>query len=67
MWQCLTKLGHEVTRVSVVDSSGRCVMDELVKPHNPIYNYLTRYTQPFVDTLCATHRLLLQEKRGVCV
>lgn len=48
---CLTKLGHEVTRVSVVDSSGRCVMDELVKPHNPIYNYLTRFSGITKDIL----------------
>ena len=46
MWQCLTKMGQEVTRVSLVDSSGQCVLDELVKPQNPILNYLTRYAKP---------------------
>nr|XP_020655234.1 putative RNA exonuclease NEF-sp [Pogona vitticeps] len=41
---CLTDKGSELTRISVVDSSGQCIMDELVKPKLPIRNYLTSYS-----------------------
>ncbi|XP_043567863.1 RNA exonuclease 5-like [Chiloscyllium plagiosum] len=41
---CLTTKGNELTRVSVVNADGCCVMDELVKPDNPILNYLTRFS-----------------------
>ncbi|XP_078095964.1 RNA exonuclease 5 isoform X2 [Mustelus asterias] len=39
---CLTTKGNELTRVSLVNAEGHCVMDELVKPDNLILNYLTR-------------------------
>uniref|UniRef100_A0A674JI63 RNA exonuclease 5 n=1 Tax=Terrapene triunguis TaxID=2587831 RepID=A0A674JI63_9SAUR len=41
---CLTEKGNEVTRVSLVDAKGRCIMDELIKPETQILNYLTRYS-----------------------
>ncbi|KAG8558076.1 hypothetical protein GDO81_016848 [Engystomops pustulosus] len=41
---CLTAKGNELTRVAVVDARGQCIMDELVKPHNPIINYLTSFS-----------------------
>nr|XP_005999678.1 PREDICTED: putative RNA exonuclease NEF-sp isoform X1 [Latimeria chalumnae] len=41
---CLTPKGHELTRVAVVNSEGTCIMNELVKPENPIFDYLTRYS-----------------------
>ncbi|XP_033943341.1 RNA exonuclease 5-like [Pseudochaenichthys georgianus] len=41
---CLTEKGNELARVSLVDSDGKCVVDELVKPPNSIINYLTRFS-----------------------
>ncbi|SSD60709.1 related to RNA exonuclease 1 [Saccharomycodes ludwigii] len=41
---CLTKHGHELTRVSIVDFNGREVYDQLVKPENEIIDYLTKYS-----------------------
>ncbi|XP_067329318.1 RNA exonuclease 5 isoform X1 [Anolis sagrei] len=41
---CLTEKGSELTRISVVDASGQCILDELVKPKLPIINYLTSYS-----------------------
>lgn len=41
---CLTEDGKELTRVSLVDSDGKCLMDELVKPQNHILNYLTKFS-----------------------
>ncbi|XP_029354047.1 RNA exonuclease 5 isoform X2 [Echeneis naucrates] len=41
---CLTEKGNELTRVSLVDSDGNCVMDELVKPQNRILSYLTKFS-----------------------
>ncbi|XP_078415036.1 RNA exonuclease 5 isoform X1 [Cetorhinus maximus] len=41
---CLTTKGKELTRVSIVNAEGCCVMDELVKPDNQIINYLTRFS-----------------------
>ncbi|EMP31519.1 Putative RNA exonuclease NEF-sp [Chelonia mydas] len=41
---CLTEKGNEVTRVSLVDAKGQCIMDELIKPETQILNYFTRYS-----------------------
>ena len=41
--QCLTEDGHELTRVSVIDDNYNVLYDQLVKPHKPITDYLTRY------------------------
>uniref|UniRef100_A0AAQ4RPT6 RNA exonuclease 5 n=1 Tax=Gasterosteus aculeatus aculeatus TaxID=481459 RepID=A0AAQ4RPT6_GASAC len=39
-----TVRGYELARVSLVDSDGNCLLDELVKPHYRILNYLTRFS-----------------------
>ncbi|XP_077980425.1 RNA exonuclease 5-like [Glandiceps talaboti] len=41
---CLTKEGHELTRISVVDENLDVLYDTLVKPPNPIINHLTQYS-----------------------
>ncbi|NXN32351.1 REXO5 exonuclease, partial [Nycticryphes semicollaris] len=41
---CLTAKGNEVTRVSLVDAQGRCLLNELVRPENPVVNYRTRFS-----------------------
>ncbi|KAM6940870.1 RNA exonuclease 5 [Lycodopsis pacificus] len=41
---CQTERGSELARVSLVDSDGNCLMDDLVKPQNRILDYLTRFS-----------------------
>ncbi|NXU88828.1 REXO5 exonuclease, partial [Xiphorhynchus elegans] len=41
---CLTAKGNEVTRVSLVDAQGQCLLNELVKPDSPVMNYHTRFS-----------------------
>ena len=41
---CKTSAGSEITRVTLVDFQGNTLYDELVKPNNPIIDYLTPYT-----------------------
>ncbi|KAL3876811.1 hypothetical protein ACJMK2_034605 [Sinanodonta woodiana] len=49
---CLTVIGkHEVTRVSIANEYLETVYDTLVKPYNPIKDYLTRYSGITKDLL----------------
>ncbi|CAF4908119.1 unnamed protein product [Pieris macdunnoughi] len=41
---CITNVGSELTRVSVVDEKYKLVYESLVKPYNNITDYLTRYS-----------------------
>ncbi|NXS95781.1 REXO5 exonuclease, partial [Jacana jacana] len=41
---CLTAKGNEVTRVSLVDAQGQCLLNELVRPESTIVNYRTRFS-----------------------
>jgi RNA exonuclease 1 len=40
---CRTEQGMEITRVTLVDYQGNTLFDQLVKPTNPILDYLTTY------------------------
>uniref|UniRef100_A0A1B6GLD9 Exonuclease domain-containing protein n=1 Tax=Cuerna arida TaxID=1464854 RepID=A0A1B6GLD9_9HEMI len=48
---CLTRVGNELTRVSVVDESHKTVYESLCLPPNPIINYLTEYSGITPETL----------------
>jgi len=41
---CLTSAGMELTRVCVVNEKGEVMYHSLVKPHNEIINYITKFS-----------------------
>ena len=63
---CYTSVGLELTRLTLIDSHCRTLVDTLVVPSNPITNYNTQYSGITADMLadCTTtlqqarHRLL---------
>uniref|UniRef100_I3IU97 Exonuclease domain-containing protein n=1 Tax=Oreochromis niloticus TaxID=8128 RepID=I3IU97_ORENI len=64
---CVTEDGKELTRVSMVDGDGKCLMDELVKPPNHILNYCTKFSgitpamlQPITTTLQDVQEMLIR-------
>ncbi|ORX62036.1 hypothetical protein DM01DRAFT_313361 [Hesseltinella vesiculosa] len=56
----LTTQGRELARVSIVGEDGEVVLDEFVKPENPILDYLTEFsgiTKDIMDqTQCSLRR-----------
>lgn len=48
---CLSNNGHVLTRISIVDFSGRTLYDTYVKPSTPIIDYLTKYSGITVEKL----------------
>ena len=47
----MTCEGHELARVSIVNESFECIYDTLVKPLNPVSDYLTKYSGIDADML----------------
>jgi DNA polymerase III epsilon subunit-like protein len=41
---CVTALGAELTRVSVLGHDGSLLLDTLVKPASPVLDYVTQYS-----------------------
>ncbi|KAG2187941.1 hypothetical protein INT44_000691 [Umbelopsis vinacea] len=41
---CLTPIGLELARISLIDEDMNTIMDEMVQPSHPIIDYLTRYS-----------------------
>jgi len=41
---CRTHVGLELTRISIIDDEENIIYDELVKPSNPIVDYLTEFS-----------------------
>ena len=41
---CITEVGFELTRLSLVSGSGEVIYDEYVKPSAPITDYNTEYS-----------------------
>src|SRR5690348_15949486 len=55
---CLTAKGSEITRVTLVDFQGKTLYDELVKPENPIVDYLTTWSGMTAERLLHTKTTL---------
>ncbi|CAH0482194.1 unnamed protein product [Peronospora belbahrii] len=61
---CRTTKGVELTRVTLIDASENVLLDEYVRPKNPIVDYCTQYSGITCDIMEATTMRLaeIQEK-----
>lgn len=55
---CLTEKGHELTRLCLINFDGIVVYDVLVKPENPIIDYLTKYSGITEEMMTKAHYTL---------
>jgi RNA exonuclease 1 len=61
---CLTEVGLELARISLIDEDLNIIMDEIVQPSHPILDYLTRYSGIREETLAGVTTTLhdIQQK-----
>ncbi|KAI9280198.1 ribonuclease H-like domain-containing protein [Umbelopsis sp. AD052] len=55
---CVSTKGRVLTRVAIVDRDGKLLLDELVKPNEPIIDYVTQYsgiTEEMLKDVTTTH------------
>jgi len=57
---CNTTQGNELTRVTVIDHTGEVCYESLVKPHNPIIDYNTRFSGIKAEDLEGVNTSILQ-------
>lgn len=58
---CVTELGSECTRVTVVDENHQVVYDSFVLPERPVLDYKTQYsgiTKEMLDSCTTTHEMV---------
>lgn len=55
---CKTTKGTELTRLTLVDSNEQVLIDEYVRPKNPIVDYCTQYSGITVDIMDSTTNTL---------
>ncbi|KAF0287555.1 RNA exonuclease 5 [Amphibalanus amphitrite] len=56
---CVTRSGSELTSISVLDESEQLVYGTLVKPDNPILDYVTRYSGITAERLEMMHPYII--------
>lgn len=63
---CLTENGHELCRISIVDSNLDVVLDEYCKPDKEIVDYLTQFSGISESTLLHVTQSPSQLRKKVC-